>query len=219
MRERERRRRCASPTPASFSQCETRPVGLLSLFKLLIHLQPWAGGVIHGTLRTLLGKSASASVPLVGECGRPRSRREACQPRGKRSLIRAPRVLASNRRGRQDGASEGAGATAGVVSTASWAGLAGACRVSRARRTSRPLVRPRSAYCRTRATGGSPVARQVAGSLRTHSPAGRLTRPGSSTAVLQQAASPEPRPSATPNPNRNRLIADSFRQQVRHGRC
>ena len=121
--------------------------------------------------------------------------------------------------GRQHGASAGAGATAGVVSTASWADLAGACRVSRARRTSRPLVRPRSAYCRTRATGGSRVARQAAGSLRTHSPAGRLTRPGSSPAVLQQAASPEPRPSATPNPNPNRLIADSFRQQVRYGRC
>ena len=107
----------------------------------------------------------------------------------------------ASRTGRQHGASAGAGATAGVVSTASWADLAGACRVSRARRTSRPLVQPRSAYCRTRATGGSPVARQAGGSLRTHSPAGRLTRPGSSPAVLQQAASPEPRPSPTRNPN------------------
>ena len=113
----------------------------------------------------------------------------------KKRLIRARRAAWPT--GRQHGASAGSGATADVVSTASWADLAGACRVSRARRTSRPLVRPRSAYCRTRATGGSPVARQAAGSLRTHSPAGRLTRPGSSPAVLQQAAGPEPRPSPT----------------------
>ena len=80
-------------------------------------------------------------------------------------------------------------------------------------------MRPCSAYFRTRATGGSPVARQVAGSLLTHSPAGRFTNPGSSPAVLQHATSPEPRPSPTPNPNPNRLIADPFRQQIRHGRC